>query len=639
MRHIATIALLLIAGLLGGLAVTHSGGKYWESIFGEPALAKGEILFQSEQINQVRNVTLTGDDGAEATFKFIDNTWQALSPWNDRADSEFVRSLITFTNHLEVQEVIPRKDLELEDFGLRKGSIQVTMSDQNGEQLCAYQIGRTSALHIQIQEEKETITVPTIFIRQTDRNKKNSIYICSNSNAENIHVLFKNKFARFRDHHPFSFAPRLLDEVRVQSSQGEVVLSNGEGKAGWGMTKPLSLRTEPQALINLFNKLAQLTAIQIEDRANVTLPTAEENNSQAREISMKFKGAEESVTLTTYPPEAGATYALATVSDRPDVVFQLPINETGITSLTDLELDVNDLRAKTLLHMNGKQLSTIVVRPRGKESIFLKREVSKEWQVLRHNGWAATNIETLSNLILAATQDKIQNFVTDAATDLSIYGLDKPMLEIGFAGFNKASARLAISRGPLGKKTYAYVPGTTNVWEIGMDTLSKIATDTWKWRTSFVWHVPKMDISQIVIEKRGEPATQIKYEFFTEKWKATREGKDITAAINPNRANTFLANLESVATSSWRGPYDPQAAKLLETPNLVIRIHIALTDDDGNKLPEIVKSLSIASSPNKLLHFAKVNSVPATQETMIDEANYFLLDPEIVEKLSVNLFK
>ena len=45
MRIPFTITLLLLALILGGLAVVHMGDKYREKIFGAPAIATGEKLF------------------------------------------------------------------------------------------------------------------------------------------------------------------------------------------------------------------------------------------------------------------------------------------------------------------------------------------------------------------------------------------------------------------------------------------------------------------------------------------------------------------------------------------------------------------------------------------------------------------
>ena len=46
MRYSFTIVLSIIALILGGLAVVHTGSKYRTAIFGTPATSPGEKLFK-----------------------------------------------------------------------------------------------------------------------------------------------------------------------------------------------------------------------------------------------------------------------------------------------------------------------------------------------------------------------------------------------------------------------------------------------------------------------------------------------------------------------------------------------------------------------------------------------------------------
>jgi hypothetical protein len=356
-------------------------------------------------------------------------------------------------------------------------------------------------------------------------------------------------------------------------------------------------------------------------------------------------GVEKDFVLRVYPPtKENDTEALATVSDRPNTVFHLPITSSspGMVSLSQFQTGVNDLRSKTMTHLNGPQLEKIIIRPYGRPPTLLSRTPKTTWRVLRKNGYEAANQNAVINLMTAVTRDKIAKFVTDAATDLSPYGLHFPFLQIGFVSFNHQGLRLAFGKGPKGEKIYAHVVGKPNVWEISPETLSKIAINPWQWRTSHVWHIPKMDIKHIEIERHGHPTIGLKYDFFSEKWTATlkKEGQitNATATLNPNRANTLLGHLESITTKQWLGPVSPQAAKALQSPDITIRIRIQRVDDEGNDTPPIIKTLKIASTPGGLIHFAKVNTTPKGPDSEGEE-NYFLLDPETVTQLGVNLFK
>ena len=642
MRYLPTILLALLATVLGGLAIVHTGGKYHAAIFGVPATATGNLLFDVEDLNRVRRITLTNTDGIKATFRSEGNIWVAESPWKDRADPLYIRALFQFTAGLKVQEVIPKDDVDIKEFGLRKGHTRITMFDAKGEEVCDYKLGRTAAWHVPTEDGKETQN--THYIRLADKETKHNIYLCS---ADNLHIqsLFLDNFSRFRDHHPFYFSHKYLDKTRIQNAEGEVVISRNNLNSPWRITKPLNLRVDPKSLSDLFTNLVKLKAIKVEDRANVTLPTAENNEAHSREIAIHSAGLDEDFILRVYPPaKDGDTVALATVSNRPDAVFYLPINSSvpNTVSLSQFQTGVNDLRSKTMTHLNGPQLKSIIIRPTGRPDTLLSRTQKTTWRVLRKKGYEAANDMAVINLMTAVTRDKVQKFVTDAASDLTPYGLNTPFLQIGFVSFQNEGMRLAFGRDPKGENIYAHLVGKPNIWQITHDTMAKIAIHPWQWRTSHVWHIPKVDIEHIEIEHKGKPSIRLEYAFFSDQWTATRgkgdEATNATADLNPNRANTLLGNLESLTTNQWLGPVHPQAAKALRSPDTIIRIRIKQIDDEGNDADPITKTLRIAHTSGKLIYFAKVDTEPKGPDSE-REHSYFLLDPETITKLYVHLFE
>jgi len=321
-----------------------------------------------------------------------------------------------------------------------------------------------------------------------------------------------------------------------------------------------------------------------------------------------------------------------------------------MVALNQFQTGVNDLRSKTMTHLNGPQIEMIVIRPAGRTPTLLKRTKRTTWRVVREKGAEKVNESAVINLMTAVTRDKIAKFVTDAAgssaKDLAPYGLDNPFLQLGFVGFNhQAKIALAFGRDKKGEEIYGRVIGKPNIWEVAPETIAKMAIHPWRWRTSHVWHIPKIDIKHIEIERKGKPTVGLEYAFFSEQWKASRrtsdevtETADATAALNPHRANTLLGHLESLVTTQWLGPVSPQAVKALQSPDSIIRIRIQRTDDEGNDLPPLTKTLKIASTAGGLIYFAKVETDPASAANEGEE-NYFLLSPETVGQLNVELFE
>ena len=354
-------------------------------------------------------------------------------------------------------------------------------------------------------------------------------------------------------------------------------------------------------------------------------------------------GGESDITLRIYPPaKEDANVTLATVSDRPDTVFHLPLTNsasvTGTNSLGFLQTGVNDLRSKTMTHLNGRELKTIIIRPGGLQDILLERTRSTEWKILRPDGWHPTNIDTLARLITAVTQDKILRFVTDAATDLSPYGLDRPLVLLGFNSYAGEGIRMAMGKGPEDGKLYARILGRPNVWEISSETFGKIALYPWQWRTAHVWSIPEIDIEKIVIQRKDQPEISLTYAHLADKWTAKLDGKDATSTLNPNRAKYFLKQLTSLEASRWIGPNHTTAMKAVESADTTIKIHVKQFDDEGMETEPAIKTLRIAHTGGGLIYFAKVDTVPVGRNAQ-HESSYFYLSPEIISKLYVNLFE
>jgi hypothetical protein len=637
-----TIFLAVIALVLCALAVVFTGEEYRNRIFGKPLAQPGEKLFSIEELDKVRQITLSNSDGDEANFIIEDNRWMATKPWQDRADPLYMKALMHFTALLQIEEIIPRDEVELDECGLQDGAIKVEMRDADGKTISHYQIGRPAAWHIPSEGEDNKL-LPTLFIRIPKGAQKHNIYVCSQESAAAIGQLFKNQFSRFRDHHPFYFSPKYLDNIRIQNNQGDVVVSRKDLDSSWSISKPLELRIDPASLKALFTDLAQLTAIRVEDRANVTLPAGEDTTAQTRELSIHFADAKKEIILRIYPPaEDNDNTVLATVSDRPGAVFELPLTADAAipdtTALSQLQSGVNDLRAKTMTHLNGPQLKTVILRPEAMTPIMLQRTPKTTWRVLRRTGWKDANQDAVINLMTAFTRDKVQKFVTDAATDLSPYGLHQPFLQIAFISFNDEGMRVAFGRDADQENIYAHIVGKPNIWQISPETLSKISQHSWQWRSSHVWHIPKVDITQITIQKKNQPITELSYDHFTGIWKATQNGEDASASLNPNRADKLLTFLDSLKTKRWLGPLHTQAMMSLENPEITISVSMRRFDDQGNDLPPIRKTLRVSQTPGGYINFAKIDSSPMSTEDQ-DETSYFLLSPETIKQLSVELFE
>lgn len=642
MRYLSTILLFILAVALCAFALLHKSESYSKGIEYLGSKKKiGGFLFNIRDIKKAKQIILSDSKGNTATFRYEGNLWSMKSPREDRADVRMIGTLLHFTSMMKVRDVVSSKGTKLNEYGLKDGRIRVQILGDNDKNLCDYLIGRTTAWSL--KKDAQEGHTPTLFIQLGSKRQKENIYVCSENSASNIHQLFANEFLLFRDHHPFYFNPKSLKTISLQYKGNEVLLSKENPLSSWKIIKPLELPVDSKAFEALLKRMLNLRATKIADRVSVTLPTGGNGTSQQQEISIQDFNSETQANLKIYPPQKKEDpEVLATVSDRPDSIFFLPLIEsassTGQLTLNHLLLGVNDLRSKTLCSIRRGEIRTIVIKPENMSSLLLERKKHTPWRIFHSNKWKQANEASMANLLSALTEDKIQKFVTDSATDLTPYGLNKPFLHIGFASSKGEKLRLAFGKKYGKKEIYAHLAGSPNVWQINTETLSKINTYPWQWQSADLLSLPKIDIRSINISRRGKKILKLDYNFFSDEWKAILGNDEMTHKLNPYRANNLIKIIQSLQTTKWLGPFHPHAKESLKKPDTLIHIKISSSDSQNGEEKIVTKTLSISHTKGSLICFGKLSTEPASfsQEK---ENSYFLLNPETVSKLYINLFE
>src|SRR5690606_21958347 len=146
------------------------------------------------------------------------------------------------------------------------------------------------------------------------------------------------------------------------------------------------------------------------------------------------------------------------VSDRPDVVFDLPLKpEPNRVSLASLPLAINDLRNPRLTNISAegwKQLRHISIQPASGPEILLTTSGPPQPLTVTIGGQKQeANEGRLYGLMKMATEDLATMFVSDAASDFSPWGLDKPLIKVVFATDNEAET-IQLAFGTDGKGGY-----------------------------------------------------------------------------------------------------------------------------------------------------------------------------------------
>jgi hypothetical protein len=615
-----TILLFAATAILGALAVWQMREGSLDRLLGAPPVELGERIYPDFQAESVARISLRSGE-TEAVFVRTPRGWISTTPWEDRMDHRAMLAILTLANTTTAVDRVERDKLDPAAAGLSVGNTEINCQDASGETLAHFRLGRrTPWLHLTEGENPQSI--PTTYLLPLESGRKSHVYAATGD----LSPLFKDGFRRLRDHRPLQFNPLALGKIRIRTSEGELTLGRADASAPWRITKPLDLATDPATVKTLLEGLYELQATTIAERSDVTLPsiTAPAQNSQ---IALSHFGEEGETVLEIFPAETPeAREALATVSDRPDTVFTLPLKaEAEIVSIPDLPLTVNDLRDPTLTNLNVASIRGIAIETATTPTILISREPPAPWTATIAGKEQAANEQRLFDLLIAVTGTRALSFETDAAPeDLSPWGLNRPVLTLVFLAENNQT--LSISFG-LDKRGGLFAKRKTSptIMRIDRSFLDKIAVNAHDWRHARLWSFYKVDLTKLIRTQGEDPPLELTYDDSDPSWKAARSGNDVTADLDPLRANFILTTLENLSVARWLAPGDEAAAKALSKPALSFTATENTIDDFGDISGSKTRTITLAPDPATNLIYGKLSSDPSP----------FTLDADTFLKLSI----
>ncbi|MBC8127985.1 MAG: DUF4340 domain-containing protein [Gloeobacteraceae cyanobacterium ES-bin-144] len=624
MRSLAsTFALVIFAGLVCAATVWQWRQGNFDAVFGSPPTPVGEAIYSSFKPDQVKHIRVS-NNLTSAMFSLQGEVWQASTPWVDRMDPRAALGIINFTLGMRVEDYAPVGEIDARKAGLTESGISIRLEDAQHNTLAKYKMGRVAPWKAQVDGAEHPI--PTVYVQPKDKNHKDYIYACTGD----INSLFKDGLKFLRDHHPFSFNPYTLQKIRIHSQQGDLTLGRENPKAAWRIIKPLDLATNAPAIKSLLEGLFEIYATKVSDGAAVTLPS-DETADKRTQIGIIPFGSDTETILTVFPPESPESIEVkATVNNRPNAVLLLPLKpEPGLVSLADLPLSVNDLRDPTLTHLSVASLSSVAIQPSTGSEIIITRTPPSPWKVEVDGVTGEANEENLFALLKAVTTGKAIGFESDAATDFTPWGLERPFLKLGFLGQDDQG--LVLRFGMDGKgNCYVNRLGSPSVMRIDPSLIASIVVRPYEWRHARLWSLDRVNL--LGIERKTEHGNPmvLKYKFIDESWKAEANGEDISANLDANKANFMLSVLEGLKVSRWLSVEDAEANNALVNPEFSLKVIEKTVNAEGEFSGVISRSLDFtrASGKDSGFYYGRLDT----------EKNPFLLDAGTYQKLSGNLF-
>lgn len=477
--------------------------------------------------DKIDGISITNNEG-KIELRRRGAQWQIETPVKDRADAAGVNQLLTDIETLNVENSFKagREKSSLKDFGLDAPGVRLKL------------LGKEAPAEILFG--KDTAVEGKMYLRLEG---SDTVYVVNNDLENQV----QKKAGDFRDRRLLDFEPSQVTRLGIKSVAGEIEVSKDRGE--WSLDKPLKARGDVQ-------KITDLIAQTINTRIDTFLPLNGANLS-----AYGLNEPRGSIALTVR--EGGNPTILQIgqpVGKEKDKIYAKLSTRESVCILPDkigevLNVRPNDVRDKHLFKLNLDTVDLIHIEPAGKPKITLARK-QEDW-VLKTSGNAPANSALVSKFAADLQNRQITAFVSDVASDLPKYGLDKPSLKVGFSAFaSENTAESKAGESPIltvafgkseGNTVYARLESEPYVVSVAKPVLDSIFTDPALWQDLTIFkfkpdEITSVEIARdnktIAIERSGNAG-----------WKLTKgEG-----APNQINAQSLVNTLSTLRAARWTG--------------------------------------------------------------------------------------
>jgi uncharacterized protein DUF4340 len=592
MKLRTTLALLVVAAALGGF------------IFGldrcsQSTRDRQERAAHIGRANRKDIRGLTIQNGEETIrLKADGDDWKMIAPWKDDADVGVADQLLDALQGLHPDDIITdlgkgeKKREALKDFGLNKPRLRLRLEGKRmpGE----LQFGQDAAVRGQC------------YLRVED---DDAVYVVSND----LKNIVSKKAEDYRDHRMTPFLTTLINRAIFRVSGGEIELSKEQDN--WLLQRPIKARASNDAVVDLLTKMNQ---------TQIAKFVSDEKGSAATfGIDSPLRA------VTVFGEENNKVEIMvgnAVLSDPHLIYAQLPernsIVEVGKEFAALFDITPNDLRDRKIARLNADLIDRVTIEKPGQSDLVLGRQENR-WRFLKPTQSLA-NARVVAALIQTLNEGEVTNFVSDTATDLSKYGLDRPKLKITFSSFSSENtaeanagetvlATLAFGNSE-GGLTFARLEQEPYIFSVSDQLVNELPAAEISFRTPDILELGRDELERVHIEKPGRESIDL-----------TRGNKGKWVLLDPaaqqdeGNVQSFLNTLTSLRASAWlESSTKEQGAN---PPSLLVKVRYQSGETDREV------DLTFGGSNSENQHYG----------TSTEQTGTFLIDDEQFKRLNATL--
>ncbi|TLD68846.1 DUF4340 domain-containing protein [Phragmitibacter flavus] len=597
MRLSTTLLLLvLVAGLLIFIiAVEHEAPGTQEKL--ERQIRP--FSFQPDEAFQIE--MNTGED--QITLQRTPSGWLIEQPIKDHANPDKIKTLLEAAANLEWLQTFQRKDLgrgDLSDSGLNDSAPLFTIKNDKGETLATLRLGAASAI-------------------------EGAIYATSDPNPEpqSLHLtrsplsnLLPINAAEWRDQRLLRVKADNVLSLSLDTATSAMEFERDPATRSWNLIKPLRTRASNErvnailgAILNLESSPPQPNTPKPGDStlAPLVIRITTTNDTKPKEITLQANAD------PTQPVRAE-------INDRPD-------HYQTTNKAHDLwRLQPNHLRDQQLARFDAASVLSLRIQSVNHGEVLMNK-VSGEWMLKRFGKTEPANHERIAQLLDRLNIEQIREFISDSATNLEPYGLDKPFLEVSW-DIAQTTTTLTFGSGA-DNQVFARYKDAPHVYRISPSLFTAIPPDITKWRSTKIINASVFAARRLIIAKGEAPALTLQYQADQSSWTGTLANNDITPKIDTAAANEYLQQLLNFTASDWSS--DRRDAYIaLKNPTLTLQLTLVQAGEDENN----AKAQTLIFAPTQpgmdtAIYHGRLDGDPDT----------FLITRELYRQLTVPLIK
>ncbi len=608
-----TLVLLVIAAALYAYFNFYENKRPGTRELGQNA----SVVFAYDR-NQIDGLTVTDHDTRIDLHRGQENHWKMLAPVADRADGPLIEEVMTTLESMRKVDTITASFLskvKLADYGLQTPREKLAVTDNKGH------------------------TVEFLFGNETPVEGKVYLQITGGGNVfvvnDDLKKLLQKDVNSWRDHRLTNLLATDVNKVTVKNPAGEIELQRDNDH--WKLVKPLAARADDAKVNDLVSQVATLNikSFVADDKADAaSYGLAEPRGTVTLFTTQDPKGVELMIGGAPATPAPATPTPAASPAPTPDpkladtVYARMPARQSIYavpnTINAFVSLKPNDLRDHHLVRLNPDTVDRLKLTPAGGAAFTLARK-DKVWTLLGATPAQPVDAAAPGQLMQSLGNATVTEFVTDSASDLAKYGLDKPALQVGFSSFaSENTAESSAGEKPLatvsfgkseGGNVYAKVEDEPFVVSVPQTLFSDIPADPLGWQPVAVFQADPDKVVSLEIKANGRPDLALTR---PEKgaWTLANKAAGELDASKAQSVGNVLARLRAVR---WVGAVQPEFG--LDKP--VETLAFATSGD-----PKTTGRLLLGKATPESMHYAQVDGKPGA--FLVSQPDYEVLTGPLV---------